>query len=55
MPTKTGRICQEDTKLIAEVLFMQFCKERFNKEGIDESPVYRELDNDETIRTINLR
>lgn len=45
----------EDTQAIAEVLFMQFCKERFQKEGIDESPVYEELYNDETIKTINIR
>lgn len=55
MPTKTGKLDIEDTKAIAEVLFMQFCRERFQKEGIDESPVYEELNNDETIQTINSR
>lgn len=42
MPTKAGKAGVEETEAVAQVLFMQFCRDRFHAEGIDEVPTCEE-------------
>jgi hypothetical protein len=42
MPTKAGKAGVEETEAVARVLFMQFCRDRFQAEGIEQLPVCEE-------------
>lgn len=39
----------EETEAVAQVLFMQFCRDRFHEEGIDEVPVCDEEESTELV------
>lgn len=38
MPTKSGKAGLGETEEVARILFVQFCKDRFKAEGIEDIP-----------------